>query len=118
MRLRGRLIVNVIDDPDSLEPSIILEAEGDVMALDAVIGFGKALDRVINGPIPGSTSSTWRRIGPDFEAAVKAGEQCLSEGRDPGQRADRQAGLIRAAIDDILKPRKTLFLARRDHVDS
>mgnify|MGYP000851623252 CR=1 FL=1 len=118
MRLRGRLIVNVIDDPDSLEPVIVLESEGDVMALDAVIGFGKAMDRVINGPIPVSPSSSWRRTGADFEAAVEAGERCLAEVKDPKQKADRQAGLIRAAIDDILKPRKTLFLARRDHVDS
>ena len=118
MKLRGRLIVNVIDDPDSLEPVIVLESEGNVMAVDAVIAFGKALDRVINGPIPVDTHSTWRRAGGDFEAAVKAGERCLGETRDARQRSDRQAGLIRAAIDDTLKSRKTLFLVRRDHVDS
>lgn len=119
MKIRGRLIVNILDDQDELEPIVVLESEGDVMAIDAVIGFGKVLDRVINGPIPTTDANKiWRRTGDDFNAGVKAGERCLSEAGSTKERADRHAGLIRAVIDDTLKSSKTTFLARRSHVDS
>lgn len=118
MKLRGRLIVNILDNPETLEPQVVLEAEGNVMAMDALIGFGKMLDRVINGPVPMKPGSAWRRDGEVFRAAVERGQDLLREAPDERGRADRQAGLIRAVVDNILQNSMSVVLVRGSHVDS
>ncbi len=118
MKLRGRLIVNILDNPETLEPQVVLEAEGNVMAMDALIGFGKMLDRVINGPVPMKPGSAWRRDGEVFRAAVERGQELLGEAPDERGRADRQAGLIRAVVDNILQNSMSVVLVRGSHVDS
>jgi hypothetical protein len=118
-RMKGRLIVNMIDDPESVETKVILEAEGEVLAIDALIGFGKVLDRVINGPVQTRARETWRRAGEDFDQGVRAGAEALAGAPDIHRRSNRQAGLLRAVIDDILKSSDTTFvIVGRNHVDS